>query len=380
MARIFLSPPDVGERELELVTDAIRSNWVAPLGPHVDAFEAEFAKVVGVPHAAALSSGTAAIHLALDLLGVRAGDSVLCSTFTFCASANPITYLGAVPTFIDSSADSWAMDPKLLELALEKAQADGRLPKAVIVVDLYGQPADYDAISAVTTKFGVPVVEDAAEALGATYRGASVGRFGVLGCFSFNGNKIITTSGGGMLVSESAELIARARFLATQARDPAPHYQHSAVGYNYRLSNLCAAVGRAQLATLDQRVRKKREIFELYVEALHGVPGVTFMPEPSWGRATRWLTCILVDPARFGADREAVRVALEAADIEARPLWKPLHMQPVFADCPRFGGEVAEELFRLGLCLPSGTRMTHDDVRRVAEVIRRVGRRSGAQA
>jgi dTDP-4-amino-4,6-dideoxygalactose transaminase len=373
MARVYLSPPHVFGDEQKLVAEAFASNWIAPLGPHVDAFEREFAEAVGVPHAVALSSGTAALHLAMDLLGVGRGDPVVCASMTFSASANPICYVGATPVFVDCDA-TWTLDPALLEEALRAVEAGGQPAKAVVAVDLYGQCADYDAIRAVCDRRGVPLVEDAAEALGATYKGRPSGNFGRLGVFSFNGNKIITTSGGGMLVSHEKALVERARFLAAQARDPAPHYEHSRVGYNYRLSNVLAAVGRAQLRSLDERVVIRRRIFDRYVEGLGDLPGVDFMPEAAYGRSTRWLTCMLVDPVAFGADREALRLALEAEDIEARPAWKPMHLQPVFAGARMFGGAVSERLFRQGLCLPSGSSLGDGDQERVISTIRRACR------
>jgi pyridoxal phosphate-dependent aminotransferase EpsN len=341
MARIYLSPPHMSGEELELVRDAFASNWIAPLGPHVDAFEREFAAVVDVPHAVALSSGTAALHLAVRLLGVGPGDEVLCSTLTFSASANAITYERGVPVFVDCDPATWNLDPALLVKELESCARRGRLPKAAIVVDLYGQSADHEPILAACAAHGVPVIEDAAEALGATYRGRPVGRFGNIGVFSFNGNKVITTSGGGMLVSDDAELVGRARYLATQARDPAPHYQHSTIGYNYRLSNILAAIGRGQLRMLEERVAARRRNFEFYRKYLGDSPGIEFMPEASYGRCSRWLTCLTVDPQEFGATRDDIRHALDAEDIEARPVWKPMHLQPVFAGCRVRGGGVA---------------------------------------
>ena len=370
MKRIYLSPPHVFGDEESLVKEAFATNWIAPLGPHVDAFEKEFQDVVDVPHAVALSSGTAALHLAMELLGVGAGDHVICSSLTFSASANPICYQRATPVFVDCD-DTWTIDPNLLEAALKSGDAAGRRAKAVIAVDLYGQCADYEQVLRVCDRFGVPLVEDAAEALGATYNGRSSGGFGRLGVFSFNGNKIITTSGGGMLVSHEKALADRARFLATQARDPAPHYQHSCIGYNYRLSNVLAAIGRGQLMTLTERVAARRRIFDRYVEVLRDLPGVDFMPEASYGRSNRWLTCLTIDPVRFGADRESVRLALEAENIEARPVWKPMHMQPVFAGSPMFGGAVSERLFQRGLCLPSGSSLTAEDQDRVTSIVRR---------
>ena len=370
MKRIYLSPPHVFGDERSLVEEAFATNWIAPLGPHVDAFEKEFLRVVDMPYAVALSSGTAALHLAMVLLGVDAGVSVVCSSLTFSASANPIVYQRATPVFVDSN-ETWTIDPNLLEDALKTSAAAGRKVSAVIAVDLYGQCADYHALLEICERYGVPLVEDAAEALGAAYRGRPSGGFGRLGVFSFNGNKIITTSGGGMLVSHEKALIDRASFLATQARDPAPHYEHSCIGYNYRLSNVLAAIGRGQLKTLSQRVAARRRIFERYIEGLQDLPGITFQPEAPYGRSSRWLTCLTVDPVRFGADRESVRLALEADNIEARPVWKPMHMQRVFAGAPMFGGAVSERLFRLGVCLPSGSSLTTEDQDRVISIVRR---------
>lgn len=455
--KIYLSSPHLGTREFEFVREAFATNWIAPLGPHVDAFEREFSELLNhrtedggrtaegeglttdggsrtadcggrmsdggrrssAIHAAALSSGTAALHLALKLVGLQAGEEVFCSSLTFSASANPIVYEGGRPVFIDSERASWNMDPLRLEEALADRAHQGRLPRAVIVVHLYGQCADLDAIMAVCDRYGVAVIEDAAEALGAIYYGsrkadgggrtAEIGRprtegggrraegrhqasvispqssvvchpssgsapgtFGKLAIFSFNGNKIITTSGGGMLVSPDDALIKKARYLATQARDPAPHYQHSEIGYNYRMSNVLAGIGRGQLQVLADRVNARRANCATYEQAFADLPGISFMPEAPWNRCTRWLTCILVDPAAFGADRESIRRALEAENIEARPVWKPMHLQPVFAHCDRFGGEVSEDLFNRGLCLPSGSNLTEADLERVIAVVRRV--------
>lgn len=369
MPRIYLSPPHIGPDERELLLDALDSNWIAPLGPHVDAFELELAALTQVNAAAALSSGTAAIHLALQLAGVERDDTVFCSTFTFAASATPILHCGATPVFLDSDAATWNMDASLLDEALRDAAAANRLPKAVIVVDLYGQCADYDALLALCRNYDVALIEDAAEALGATYRGKPAGCFGAMGVFSFNGNKIITTSGGGMLLSDDESLIARARFLATQARDPAPHYQHSTLGYNYRMSNLLAAVGRAQLRTLRERVAARRANFARYHDAFDGVPGIGFMPEAEYGHSNRWLSCITIDPESFGADRETIRLALESADIEARPLWKPMHLQPLFEDCKVYGGAASASLFDRGLCVPSGSSLTREEQNRVIEIV-----------
>ncbi|MGZ9197172.1 MAG: DegT/DnrJ/EryC1/StrS family aminotransferase [Candidatus Deferrimicrobiaceae bacterium] len=372
--RIYLSPPHMGTAERELLLDAFDSNWIAPLGPHVDAFEREFCDIVGVPHAAALSSGTAALHLALLMLGVGPGDEVLVPTFTFAATANAVTYLAAKPVFIDSDRETWNMDPGLLEDDLAGCARRGKLPKAVIAVDLYGQCADYDRILAACGRYGVPLVEDAAEALGATYKGKPAGSFGPAAAFSFNGNKIITTSGGGMLVSTDAGFVERARYLSQQARDPAPHYQHSKIGYNYRMSNLLAAVGRGQLKVLQDRVSRKREIFRYYKDTLGGLPGLSFMPEAGYGCSNRWLTCTLVDPSRFGATKEDIRLALERENIESRPMWKPMHLQPVFSGCRTRGGAVSKELFEKGLCLPSGTALRDADLERIAGVVRAVCR------
>ncbi len=369
---ILLSTPHMGEQELEFVKEAFETNWIAPVGPHVDAFEQEFTQVIGVRHAAAVSSGTAALHLALRLIGVEAGDEVFCSTLTFIATASPITYLNAKPVFIDSDRISWNMNPDLLREALEQRARTGKLPKAVVLVHLYGQSADIDLILEVCNAFEVPLVEDAAESLGATYKGRSPGSFGKVSIFSFNGNKIITTSGGGMLVSDDPDLVSKARFLATQARDPAPHYQHSEIGYNYRLSNVLAGIGRGQLRVLEQRVQARRRNFEVYQQALGKLPGIKFMPEAAFGRATRWLSCITINPAEFGANREQVRSSLAEQQIEARPVWKPLHLQPVFAGCESIGGAVSEDLFKYGLCLPSGSNLTNEDLDQVILAITRI--------
>lgn len=369
--RVYLSPPHVFGRERELVAEAFDSNWIAPLGPHVDAFERELAAVACRQHAAALSSGTAALHLAVRMLGIGDGDEVLVSDLTFSATVNAIVYERAKPVFIDATRESWNLDPGLLAEELERRGRAGRLPKAVIAVDLYGQCADYDPILAACERWGVPVIEDAAEALGASYHGRPAGSFGVMAAFSFNGNKIITTSGGGMLVADDERWTKKARFLATQARDPAPHYEHSQIGFNYRMSNVAAAIGRGQLESLDQRVAARRANFAAYREGLGDLPGVAFMPEAEYGRCTRWLTCLTIEPTIFGASREDVRVALEAANIEARPVWKPMHLQPVFRDCRAVGGAVAAELFDKGLCLPSGSSLAEADRQRVIAVVRR---------
>ena len=449
----------MGVDELRYVQEAFATNWIAPLGPHVDGFERELCEILSAPrstralpesaevprarpestgvsgarpepadglsppssdlHAAALSSGTAALHLALKLVGVRPGDEVFCSTLTFSASANPIVYEGGRPVFLDSERTSWNLDPAVLAEALADRAKRGRLPRAVVVVHLYGQCADLEPIAALCAQYGVPLIEDAAEALGAVYYGGrsaeggerttevggrrtqdggrragdrgqrtdaassgmpsalrlppsgiAHGTVGRLGIFSFNGNKILTTSGGGMLVSQDEALIKKARFWATQSRDPAPHYQHSEIGYNYRLSNVLAGIGRGQLRVLEDRVNARRANCAYYERAFRDLPGIEFMPEASWNRCTRWLTCVLVDPRAFGMDREAIRLALEAENIEARPVWKPMHLQPVFAECAKFGGAVAEDLFARGLCLPSGSNLTEADLERVVRVVR----------
>ena len=365
MPRIYLSPPHVTGREAELVADAIESNWIAPLGPHVDAFERELAALAGVEHAVALSSGTAALHLALVVLGIGAGDEVACSSLTFAASANAVTYAGATPFFVDCDEATWTLDPTLLDRAIAERREAGARVRAVLAVDLYGQCCDYDAIREVCDRHDVLLLQDAAESLGATYRGAPAGGQGVLAAFSFNGNKIITTSGGGMLVSQNGDLIEHARKLSTQAREPVVHYEHVEVGFNYRMSNILAALGRAQLESLPERVATRRRIRDRYRELLGGTAGISFMPEAPYGTTNAWLTCVVVDPDAFGVDREAIRLALEAEDIEARPLWKPMHLQPIFASHHSFGGDVSGRLFERGLCLPSGSSLTEDDQDRV---------------
>ena len=368
--RVYLSPPHVCGRERELVADAFESNWIAPLGPHVDAFEREVAAAAGRRQAAALSSGTAALHLAVRMLGIGDGDEVLVSDLTFSATVNAVVYERARPVFIDATRESWNLDPGLVAEELERCGRAGRPPKAVIAVDLYGQCADYDPIVAACERWGVPLIEDAAEALGASYRGRPAGSFGVMAALSFNGNKIITTSGGGMLLADDERWTAQARFLATQARDPAPHYEHSQIGFNYRMSNVAAAIGRGQLESLPERVAARRANFAAYREGLGDLPGLAFMPEASYGSCTRWLTCVTIAPAAFGASREDVRLALEAENIEARPVWKPMHLQPVFAGCRAIGGSVSAELFENGLCLPSGSSLARADRDRVIAIVR----------
>jgi pyridoxal phosphate-dependent aminotransferase EpsN len=368
--RIFLSPPHMSGEEMALIEEAFDSNYIAPLGPQVDAFEREMCTYLDVSHAVALSSGTAALHLALLMSGVGAGDEVLCSTLTFSASANAICYTGARPVFIDSRLDSWNLDPELVEDALLEAHRNGKRIKALMAVDLYGQCADYQRLEKICTDYQVTLIEDAAEALGASYGEKKAGTFGKMAALSFNGNKIITTSGGGMLLTQDEKLAARARFLSTQARDPTPHYQHSVIGYNYRMSNVLAAIGRGQLRVIDERVRKKRSIFENYTRLLGDLEGLTFMPEMVYGQSNRWLTCICIDPIALGASREEIRLLLEQHNIESRPVWKPMHLQPVFSDCRFLGGSVSEKIFREGLCLPSGTAMDDDDMTRICSLIR----------
>ncbi|MDR3641298.1 MAG: DegT/DnrJ/EryC1/StrS family aminotransferase [Humidesulfovibrio sp.] len=388
--RLFLSPPHMGGQEEPRVAEAFASNFIAPLGPQVDAFEAAFAAFTGIPHCLAVSSGTAATHLALRCLGVGPGDLVLAASLTFIASVSPAVQLGAEAVFVDASPGTWNMDPERLREALTVLTGEGRRIKAVIPTDLYGQCAEYQRILEVCAPFGVPVVADCAESVGARcgrnlgqddescHAGAWPGLAASI--FSFNGNKIITTSGGGMLASEDGALIAHARKLSQQAREHAPHYEHVELGYNYRLSNILAAVGLGQMEVLEARVAKRRLIFRWYREALEALPGITFMPEAATGKANRWLTVMLVDKDIFGADPGELRQALEAENIEARPVWKPMHRQPVFAGCRAFGGAVAEDLFTRGLCLPSGTAMTREDVARVADIIRAQGRALGKRA
>jgi pyridoxal phosphate-dependent aminotransferase EpsN len=368
--RIYLSPPHMSGQELDMVKQVFDSNWIAPLGPQVDAFEKEFAEAVGVPYASALSSGTAALHLALRIIGVQPGDEVLGPTFTFAASANVITYEGGIPVFVDSSPGTWTIDPGLLREELKYCAERGRRPRAVMAVDLYGEPVDYNEVLKVCAEYEVPVIEDAAEALGASYQGKQTGSFGRMAAFSFNGNKVITTSGGGMLVSHDEAVIRKARFLATQARDPTPYYQHSEIGFNYRMSNVLAAIGRAQLKVLPERVAARRRIWAFYHKALSDIPGVSFRPEVPDRECSRWLTCIMVDPKRCGATNEDIRQALEKENIESRPLWKPMHLQPVFEGCRTRGGDVAAGLFEHGLCLPSGSALTDQDLNRICSLIR----------
>ena len=369
MSRIHLSPPDVRGDERERLLAALDSGWVAPVGPDLDAFEAELAARCGVAHGVGLASGTAALHLALLLTGVQPGDDVLVPTLTFAASAFAVTYVGARPCFVDCEAGSWNLSVELLAAELADRRARDDLPAAVVTVDLYGQCADYDAILPLCAELGVPVIEDAAEALGATWRGEPAGSFGAYGVLSFNGNKIVTTSGGGALVTDDAAGAARARHLATQAREPVVHYEHAEVGFNYRLSNLLAALGRAQLATLDDRIARRRELRAAYEQAVAGTEGVALQPLDGRGTTNAWLTCITLDPAA-GVAPEQVRLHLEGDDIESRPLWKPMHQQPVFASHPARLDGTADRLFATGLCLPSGSSMTDAELERVLAALR----------
>lgn len=371
--RILLSSPHMGGLEQGYIQEAFETNWIAPLGANVTAFEKELASYVGIKAGSATSSGTAAIHLALDLLGVRAGDIVFCSTLTFIASANPILYLGAKPVFIDSEESTWNMSPKALELAFKDAKASGQFPKAVIIVNLYGQSARMDELLEICNSYGVPVVEDAAESLGSAYRGKKSGTFGKFGIYSFNGNKIITTSGGGMLISDDKDLIEKSRFLATQARDAAKHYQHSVVGYNYRMSNIVAGVGRGQLRILNERVSQKRAIFQRYADAFSHLDGIEMMPELDGTFSNRWLSTMTLDPRKTHITPNELIDFLDEANIEARPVWKPLHMQPLFAGVKFFPHDgkdiVSERLFATGICLPSDTKMTEEQQQRVIDLI-----------
>lgn len=372
-SKIWMSSPHMGGAEEGFVKEAFATNWIAPLGPNVNGFEKDLEEFLGSDvHVAALSSGTAAIHLGLVLLGVEAGDEVICQSFTFSATANPIRYIGATPIFVDSEPGTWNMSPALLEEAIKDRIAKGRKPKAIIPVHLYGMPACMPEIMEVAARYDIPVLEDAAEALGSSIDGRMCGTFGALSALSFNGNKIITTSGGGALVSADAALVQKARFLATQARDEAPHYQHSHIGYNYRMSNLCAGVGRGQMQVLQDRIASRRAIFDRYAELFAGKAGVTMAPEPTGYFSNRWLTTILIDPATAGATRDDLRLALDKQNIESRPLWKPMHLQPIFEQYPYYGNGVSDALFANGLCLPSGTNLTEDDMQRVFAVINEV--------
>lgn len=369
---ILLSLAHMGGHEQDFIQEAFDTNWVVPLGPNVNGFEADLEKYLGEgKHVVALSSGTAALHLGLVMLGVGAGDEVLCQSFTFAASANPIVYLGGKPVFVDSDTKTWNMCPRQLERAIiDRKEQTGKYPKAIVVVHLYGIPAQLDRIMEVANKYNIPVLEDAAEALGSTYRGQQCGTFGKYGVLSFNGNKIITTSGGGALVCDTEEEKKKIMFYATQARDNAPHYQHSHIGYNYRLSNICAGIGRGQMMVLDEHVARRRAIHTLYTELLKDAPGIRVMQNYTADYDSNfWLSCILVNEQEAGQTREDIRLRLAEEQIESRPLWKAMHLQPVFADAPAYLNGVSEDLFNNGLCLPSGSLLTDDDIKYVVEVI-----------
>lgn len=366
-SRIYLSSPHMSGSEQKYINEAFDQNWIAPLGPNVDEFEKTIAKYCGVDHSAALSSGTASLHLALIMLGVKSGDEVFVSTFTFSASVNPIIYQGARPVFIDSERDTWNMDPELLEIALKKRK---KKPKAIIVVHLYGMPAKMDEIMFVANKYGIPVIEDAAEALGSLYQEKPIGSFGTISILSFNGNKIITTSGGGALLSNDERLVSKARFLATQARDKAPHYQHSEIGYNYRMSNILAGVGRGQMEVITDRIERRRDNYKFFSEKLSSYNGIVFLKEPDRSFfSNRWLTTILIDPVKSGITRIEIQESLEKNNIESRPLWKPMHLQPVFKNYQSYLNNVSESLFAVGLCLPSGSNLSQKERDRIIDVI-----------
>ena len=384
-SRIWLSLAHMSGREQEFIQEAFDTNWVVPLGPNVNAFEKSLRDFLigdgGLQienegmRIVALSAGTAALHLGLILLGVQPGDEVICQSFTFAASANPIAYLEATPVFVDSEKETWHMDPVLLEEAIkERLEKTGKLPKAIIPVHLYGMPGKMDEVMEVANCYGIPVLEDSAEALGSEYKGRKCGTFGEYGVLSFNGNKMITTSGGGALICPNEEKAKRALFYATQAREQAPHYQHEKIGYNYRMSNICAGIGRGQMFVLDEHVTRRRAIHDLYVKLLAGVKGVKVMcqPEGEGFNSNYWLTCITVEPEEAGFTREDVRLALDEENIESRPLWKPMHLQPVFKDAPYYGNGTSERLFEIGLCLPSGPTLTDEDVERVTKVVKQL--------
>ena len=373
--KIWLSSPHMGGTERQFVQEAFDTNWVAPLGPNVNGFEKDLESYLGDGvNVAALSAGTAALHLGLILLDVQPGDEVICQSMTFSASANPIAYLGATPVFVDSEPETWNMSPEFLAAAIEDRLAKGKKVKAIIPVHLYGMPVNMEEISAIAKAYGIPVLEDAAEALGSSINGKMCGTFGDISALSFNGNKIITTSGGGALVAHDAAIVEKSRFLSTQARDQAPHYEHSHIGYNYRMSNICAGIGRGQMEVLQQRVERRRAIYDWYRQEMEGMPGISFVAEPEGYYSNRWLTTILIDPEKAGGlTRETLRLAFEARNIESRPLWKPMHMQPVFEKYPYFGNGLSEKLFEQGLCLPSGSNLTEADLARIKAVLQDCG-------
>lgn len=373
--RIWLSLAHMSGNEQEFIREAFDTNWVVPLGPNVNGFEQDLAAFLGKRrHVVALSAGTAAIHLGLLQLGVENGDEVICQSFTFAASANPITYLGGKPVFVDSEPDSWNMSPVFLEEAIkDRIVRTGKKPKAIIPVHLYGMPARMDRIMAIAAEYEIPVLEDAAEALGSEYKGRKCGTFGEFACLSFNGNKMITTSGGGALVCRTEEEAGRTMFFATQARDNAPHYQHSHIGYNYRMSNICAGIGRGQMTVLEKHIARRREINRLYRKLLSDMPGISFQTDPTEDfESNYWLSCILIDSKETGFSREDLRLRMEKENIETRPLWKPMHLQPVFANCPFYGDGTSEALFDIGLCLPSGSSLADADIVRVAEICKQI--------
>jgi len=371
MNKIWLSSPHMGGTEQKQVQEVFKDNWIAPVGPHIKKFEDLIKDYINAGNVVALNSATAAIHLALKILNIGTGDEVICSTFTFVAAASPITYLGATPIFVDSEYDSWNMSPQLLEEAIKDRTAKGNKPKAIIIVYLYGGSAKVEEIVAIANKYDIPLIEDAAEAFGSLYKGKSLGTFGDMGIFSFNGNKIITTSGGGALISDNEDYINRAEFLSTQARDDAPHYQHTQIGFNYRMSNVSAAIGVGQMDILDKHIQLRRDNYEFYKKEL-GIDGIDFIKELDDTFSNRWLTCMTINPTKFnGKTREDIRLALEEENIEARPLWKPMHLQPVFADCPAYTNGVSESLFNDGLCIPSGSNLTTADLERVVSGIKK---------
>lgn len=373
-SKIWLSSPHMGGTEMKYVQEAFDTNWIAPLGPNVDGFEQDIATFFdNQVKVAALSSGTAALHLALVLIGVQPGDEVICQSFTFSASANPINYVGATPVFVDSEEETWNMSPKYLEEAIKDRIAKGKKPKAIIPVHLYGMPAKMEEIMAIAKAYEIPVIEDAAEALGSHINGKMCGTFGDIGILSFNGNKIITTSGGGALISGNDTYVEKAKFLSTQARDQAPHYQHSNIGYNYRLSNILAGIGRGQMEVLKDRIDTRRSIYDLYEKLFADKRGITLLTEPTGYYCNRWLTPILVDKeVTNGIDREQIRLSLEKENIESRPLWKPLHKQPIFEQYPFYGDGTSERLFENGLCLPSGSNMSEEDLERIKDSLGKV--------
>jgi len=367
--KIWLSPPHISKNEQNYVNDAFSQNWIAPVGPHLDSFEKEISNISSNHNVVALSSGTAAIHLALILLGVKKKDIVLCSSFTFSASANPIIYQGAKPVFVDSESETWNMDPVLLEKAVNKYIKKGKKPKAIILVHLYGFPAKIDKILKISHKYGIPIIEDAAEALGSKYKNKPIGTFGEIGVFSFNGNKIITTSSGGALISQKKEYTERAKFLATQARENYPHYEHNEIGYNYRMSNVCAALGIGQIEVLESRVEKRRYIFDFYRNNLSTIPFISFVEDIKDFFSNRWLTTILLSNLSE-INREQIRLELLKNNIESRPVWKPMHLQPIFKSYDSFKNGISEDIFNRSLCLPSGSSMNDDDLSRVVQIIK----------